>query len=131
MGKVLIFSKTWICTLEITSKENPRAKVYTNGKTEVYIPVNLRRVLSMVKVNGGKPPTTQNAIDLKVNIIVTKRMVWVPSLGKVAISTMVTTSTTREWATVRCTGLMVLFTKVNGKKVFKMVVVLCHSRMVE
>ena len=85
----------------------------------------------MVKVNGGKPPTTQNAIDLKENIIATKRMVWVPSLGKVAISTMETTSTTKEWATVRCTGLMVLFTKVNGKKVFKMVVVSCHSLMVE
>ena len=85
----------------------------------------------MVKVNGGRPRTTQNAIDLKVTILMTKRMDWVRSLGRVEISTMVTTSTTREWATVRCIGLMVPFTKVNGRKVFKMVVVSCHSQMAE
>ena len=85
----------------------------------------------MEKENGEKLRIIQNATDLKENIQMIRKMAQEHLLGSQVIFIMVLISMMNVWDMVKCTGPMDLSTKVNGKKVSKTVVVLCHSQMEE
>lgn len=70
----------------------------------------------MVRVSGKKSPTHQSATSLKAITALTRKTVKELLLGKVETYITVTTSTTREMVMERCTGQMVLSTRVTGKK---------------
>ena len=60
-----------------------------------------------------------------------KRMERELSHGNQEIYTTVITLMMNEWVTEKCIGLMDLFIKVNGKRVFKTAVELCLFQMEE
>ena len=76
----------------------------------------------MEKETGEKYTIIQNVIDLKVNISMIRKMVLELSHGKVATFIMVIIYRTKEWDLERCIGLMVLYIKVNGLRVYNMAV---------
>ena len=68
----------------------------------------------MDEETGAKFITTQNAIDLKEIINTIRKMVSELLHGKVGIFTMECISTTKEWASEKCTGPTAPSTKESG-----------------
>ena len=75
----------------------------------------------MEKVNGAKELKHKIVIVTKVSINLIKNLVSVFSLGKVVINIEVPTRMMRDMDMVKCTGLTIVITKVNGFTEFNMV----------
>ena len=75
----------------------------------------------MAKVNGAKEQQHKTATSMKASTKMTKNKVQELLRGKVAISIEVHIKMTKDMAMVRCIGLTVRVTKVNGLMGSKMV----------
>lgn len=91
-----------------------------SGKMEVYTWVNLWKAKNTEKVNGAKYKTSKIVTTMMANINMIKRTVTESLLGTVEIYTRETIKMMKEMDMERCSGLMALFIKVNGRKVFSM-----------
>ena len=109
-------------TLGFTPEVNLRGLVTTSGAQVPLILGTLKEVSSMAKVNGKKT-SGLIATSMKASLRMTRSKASVFSCGSPAIGTVGTTRRTREQATVRCIGTMVVYTRVFGIRAFKRVMV--------
>jgi hypothetical protein len=85
MVKEQIFLQIKMFIVVTIHLESQMESEYINGKMEVFIKVNSKKVTRMEKVNGRKLKTLQNAIDSKVTIALIKKMGLEHLLGRAEI----------------------------------------------
>ena len=85
MVKEQIFLQIKMFIVVTIHLESQMESEYINGKMEVFIKVNSKKVTRMEKVNGRKFKTLQNAIDSKVTIALIKKMGLEHLLGRAEI----------------------------------------------
>jgi hypothetical protein len=85
MAKEQIFLQIKMYIAVTIHLESQMESEYINGKMEVFIKANLKKVTRMEKVNGRKFKTPQNAIDSKVTIALIKKMGSEHLLGRAEI----------------------------------------------
>ena len=122
MDMVLISLLMVISTLVSIMKAFLKAMDNTNGKMEIFIVETLRKDLNMAKENGNKNHKILMNLINSTNSKVITFTIWNMDMdalhGKQEINTLVILKMIKEMDGVLWSGLMKVFTKVNGSTVF-------------
>ena len=116
MAKLLICLPMEMSTPGIMPLASLMELVFTNGRIIVYTQVNSKMASRMDMENGKNAKTKRNAIAMKDNMNLTRKMAKEPSYGNPEMCMLEHMSMMKDMAMERCHGLMGRDIRVSGLK---------------